>query len=627
MFKEAFTYNHAGNVLTRAYPDGTTGNTGEVVTYDHDTVSGLPLTLEGDATYSNDDYVTSTTWNPVGQVTAQQAGDGDGLYWDPAYDVHTRLERSLVRQGTSTGAISQDYNYDRDDNGMITRIWDDTVVNDQFQCFTYDDLGRLTTGFTGDWLCRWYRSNGPDPYYYAYEYDSIGNLTKKGGVTLDYSGVNAGPHAVTKYGTDDYSYDDNGNMTNRDIPSDTQTLTWDENHQLKSVADTSGTTSFLYDADGNRVKRTTGSESTVYVGGVYEYATAGANTTETSYYTLGGRTVAVRHDSDLYYLAQDHLGSTSLTRDESSGSVAVHRYSPFGDPRGTSAPTQTDHTYTGQIADAATDLMFYNARYYDPAIGRFISPDSIVPGAANPQNLNRYAYVRNNPTNYVDPGGHLPSERIRPLQAEYHEVLPVGVHKLEILRTLVIEAYRGYTAQGYRLRTQGTLSFAPFVEVLSFVPVIGDVVDGARAVAAMSQGDWASAAIYSAGVLPIPGVSGGSLRFGKEAAERLATREVLDHVDDLAASGRRVMGDSGITRAGQKLERHQGGLFPLVSGNVAAKNALGQEVLEDILTHPGSTVVDLTSGTFAGGFRVIDPLGRGATYDADNVFQYFGEYP
>ena len=126
VFKEAFTYNHAGNVLTRAYPDGTTGNTGEVVTYDYDTVSGLPLTLEGDATYSSDDYVTSTTWNPIGQITAQQAGDGDGLYWDPAYDVHTRLERSLVRQGTSTGAISQDYNYDRDDNGMITRIWDDT---------------------------------------------------------------------------------------------------------------------------------------------------------------------------------------------------------------------------------------------------------------------------------------------------------------------------------------------------------------------------------------------------------------------------------------------------------------------------------------------------------------------
>ena len=67
-------------------------------------------------------------------------------------------------------------------------------------------------------------------------------------VTLTYSGVNAGPHAVTKYGTDDYAYDDNGNMTSRDVPGDTQTLTWDDDHQLVSVADTSTTTSFLCDA-------------------------------------------------------------------------------------------------------------------------------------------------------------------------------------------------------------------------------------------------------------------------------------------------------------------------------------------------------------------------------------------
>ncbi|MGI9610641.1 MAG: RHS repeat-associated core domain-containing protein, partial [Acidimicrobiia bacterium] len=93
-------------------------------------------------------------------------------------------------------------------------------------------------------------------------------------------------------------------------------------------------------------------------------------------------------------------------RDESSGTVSVHRYLPFGDPRGSSAPTVTDHTYTGQIADASTDLMFYNARYYDPGIGRFISPDSIVPSPGNPQNFNRYSYVRNNPVNYTDPTGH-----------------------------------------------------------------------------------------------------------------------------------------------------------------------------------------------------------------------------
>jgi RHS repeat-associated protein len=54
----------------------------------------------------------------------------------------------------------------------------------------------------------------------------------------------------------------------------------------------------------------------------------------------------------------------------------------------------------------STGLLYYGARYYDPALGRFISADTVVPGAGNPQNLNRYAYVRNNPLRYTDPTGH-----------------------------------------------------------------------------------------------------------------------------------------------------------------------------------------------------------------------------
>ena len=51
-------------------------------------------------------------------------------------------------------------------------------------------------------------------------------------------------------------------------------------------------------------------------------------------------------------------------------------------------------------------LYYYGARYYDPALGRFIQPDSIVPSPANSQALNRYAYVYNNPLRYTDPTGH-----------------------------------------------------------------------------------------------------------------------------------------------------------------------------------------------------------------------------
>jgi RHS repeat-associated protein len=69
----------------------------------------------------------------------------------------------------------------------------------------------------------------------------------------------------------------------------------------------------------------------------------------------------------------------------------------------------TDFGFTGQRLDESTGgLMYYGARYYLPSLRRFISADTIVPGAGNPQALNRYAYVFNNPVNLIDPTGHRP---------------------------------------------------------------------------------------------------------------------------------------------------------------------------------------------------------------------------
>ncbi len=61
----------------------------------------------------------------------------------------------------------------------------------------------------------------------------------------------------------------------------------------------------------------------------------------------------------------------------------------------------------GQTHDTTTGLMHYNARYYDPLLGRFISADTIIPNPADPQQLNRYSYVTNNPVSYNDPDGHV----------------------------------------------------------------------------------------------------------------------------------------------------------------------------------------------------------------------------
>ena len=85
-------------------------------------------------------------------------------------------------------------------------------------------------------------------------------------------------------------------------------------------------------------------------------------------------------------------------------------YYPYGATRtneSSATPTvDVPYKYTDQELDSSTELYYYGARYYDPALGRFLSPDTIVPDPQQPQDLNRYTYARNNPFGYTDPTGH-----------------------------------------------------------------------------------------------------------------------------------------------------------------------------------------------------------------------------
>ena len=153
--------------------------------------------------------------------------------------------------------------------------------------------------------------------------------------------------------------------------------------------------------------------------------------TVTKYYFAGAgaQRVAMRSGSTLSYLLSDHLGSTSLTTDANGALVSEMRYceasrrdKPWGEVRSwwTASLNTTpvyklpDYTFTGQFSymdDLSTTsvtegfgLMFYNARWYDPALGRFAQADSIIPDGI--QGLDRYAYTNNNPIRYTDPSGH-----------------------------------------------------------------------------------------------------------------------------------------------------------------------------------------------------------------------------
>jgi len=121
-----------------------------------------------------------------------------------------------------------------------------------------------------------------------------------------------------------------------------------------------------------------------------------------------GKVEAATYNPVFYYYHNDNLGSSSVLTDRSGSMVQHYECSTFGQSsyQNNSSAYQVSNRYTGQICDDETGLYYYNARYYDPQLGRFIEPDTMVPGASDSQNLNRYSYVNNNPINQTDPSGH-----------------------------------------------------------------------------------------------------------------------------------------------------------------------------------------------------------------------------
>jgi RHS repeat-associated protein len=125
----------------------------------------------------------------------------------------------------------------------------------------------------------------------------------------------------------------------------------------------------------------------------------------TKHYSFGSVPIAVRSSSGLFLLYQDGVQSNVYATNLLGAEQGSRGYTVFGSPRRSSGTMPTDRRYTGQPEDAS-GLLYYNARYYDPQLGQFISPDTIVPDPTQLIDYNRYLYARGNPVKYNDPSGH-----------------------------------------------------------------------------------------------------------------------------------------------------------------------------------------------------------------------------
>ncbi|MBI2577189.1 hypothetical protein HYV84_08305, partial [Candidatus Woesearchaeota archaeon] len=204
------------------------------------------------------------------------------------------------------------------------------------------------------------------------------------------------------------SYDANGNL----LRDEKNLYVYDSLNQLVSVRastlEQNLVESYVYDDSGKRIKKVSfhadgSNETTYYVNDNFLRVVNSSGTFDTVYYFHNGQRVA-RKDPDgrLFFYHPDHLGSTDLVTDESGKKVEKTAYMPFGEVL---SGGESRFTFTGKEMDKGTGLMYYGARYYSPSFKRFTQPDSVIADVYNPQNLNRYSYVMNNPVKYTDPTG------------------------------------------------------------------------------------------------------------------------------------------------------------------------------------------------------------------------------
>ncbi len=217
------------------------------------------------------------------------------------------------------------------------------------------------------------------------------------------------PHAPLTVGARLFAYDANGNATADGL----RQLDWDAANRLAEVRDSAGTlmASFEYGPDGARVSKASAFARTLYPDSGVEINAATAQTPSgsgilhplTAYTRYPWMDLKIEGNA-AFFLHRDHLASVRLVTDANGALVESTGYSAYGDRL--NSGFQTQKGYIGERHDPETGLLYLNARYHDPALGRFISPDDWDPTQQG-VGTNRYAYSANDPVNKSDPSGHI----------------------------------------------------------------------------------------------------------------------------------------------------------------------------------------------------------------------------
>ncbi|NQU45192.1 hypothetical protein HQ520_18065 [bacterium] len=410
--KVHYTYDAEGRLTSVQSDDSSLGYTydalGRVTQINQD---GLIVGYQYDGrwnrtrvTYPDGTWIEKV-YSDINQLTAVRDSVGQNIA-TYTYDDANRPARLALENGTQA-----DFTYNAADR--LTQIVNKVTTSDVIistHGYVLDETGRrqsMTTAdgqhsYTYDALYQLVGVDYPSGHPFndaVYAYDAMWNrVAANEGTSITYS-VNA-LNQYTGVGGTALVYDDLANLTYDGMT----TYTWDGENRLVSASVPGHLIAYKYDPFGRRIETDDNGIVTRYVYSGYkviaEYSGSGVLQAKYVHGRTDDEVLRLDRGGSLYYYHYDGLGSVMALSSESGATVETYRYDVWGNPSG-SGSSGNPYRFAGRRYEPATGLYYNRSRYYDPGLGRFLSPDPI--GYYGGFNL--YAYCQNDPINLIDPYG------------------------------------------------------------------------------------------------------------------------------------------------------------------------------------------------------------------------------
>jgi len=372
-----YSYDLDGRLTTLTYPSGRS------VTYSYQDSGGTATdrlnTIHDNTVEAN--LVQSVQDNAASLITNQTLGNAVA----EVRSFNTRNQvTALTASLNGTSLMNLTYGYGAANNGRI-RTRTDAVQPEHSTAYTFDAVNRLTAVANGSWAIGW-------------DIDAYGNRTSQTPSGLAVGKVGSQTSGYANNRNNAFTHDPDGNVTN---DGSGHTYAYDGENRIRQVD--GGTIQYVYDGEGQRVKKTVGSTTTFYL-----YGLTGLMS---EFSTTPGVTQAASSDR-LEYRVAEQTGTPVLLMSSAGTVIENNRVLPYGELWSNFVDSTNEQKFTtydrGDPQQADSELDYAMARFYTNRYGRFISPDSISGDIEYPQSWNRYTYSLNDPIDNTDPSGAFP---------------------------------------------------------------------------------------------------------------------------------------------------------------------------------------------------------------------------